>query len=87
MTTSLRRPRRRPSPSPATSWGNQLNDYALDRGVAHLNTVNAGQVHRLTTGQQLVGAAALYYSGGRLLLDLVELLSPRPKKRRATPGN
>lgn len=78
MTTSLRRPRRRPSTAPAASWGDQLNDYAFDRGVAHLDTVNAGQVHRLTTGQQLVGAAALYYSGGRLLFDLVELLATNP---------
>ncbi|SFQ84241.1 hypothetical protein [Hymenobacter arizonensis] len=86
MTTSPRRPRRRLPASPVASWTDKLNDYALDRGVEHLNTVVAGQVHRLTAEQQLVGSVALYYSGGRLLADLVQLLSPRPKKRRAASG-
>ena len=73
---------RRLSAAPAASWRDQLNDYALDRGMAHLNTVNAGQVHRLTTGQQLVGTVALYYSAGRLLLDGVELLAAQRKRKR-----
>jgi hypothetical protein len=84
MPSSLCRSPRRLVAPPVASWSDQLNNYALDRGTAHLNTVNEGKVHRLTTGQQLVGAAALYYSAGRLLFDMVELLAPRRKRRTAS---
>jgi len=86
MTTSPRRPRRRLPASPVASWADQLNDYAFERGLAHLDAVNAGQVHRLTAEQQLVGSVVIYYSGGRLLVNLVQLLSPRPKNAALLPA-